>query len=97
MIEVKRLEIVVDAPFSERVVAVLEQHAVEGWTILRGATGSGERGLQFGDEVTGVSNNHLIVTTCRAEALDLLVEDLRSLLERFGGMCLVSDARWIIH
>ena len=95
MIDVKRLEIVIDAPFSERVVAVLEQHDVEGWTILRGAAGSGDRGLRLGDEITGVSNNHLIITTCKPELLDALVEDVRGLLKRFGGMCLVSDAQWI--
>lgn len=97
MIDVKRLEIVIDAPFSEQITAVLEQHGAVGWTILRGATGSGDRGLRYGDEITGVSNNHVIITTCAPEKLEALVADLQVLLKRFGGMCLVSDARWVGH
>ena len=97
MIAVKRLEIVIDAPYSERVTSLLENHEVEGWTVLRGASGSGERGERWGDEITGVSNNHLILTTCRPDRLDELVEALRKVLQRYGGMCLVSDAGWIQH
>ena len=97
MIPVKRLEIVIDAPYSERVTHLLERHGLQGWTLLRGATGSGERGARLGDEITGVSNNHLIVTTCPPERLDELLEALRGLLQRFGGMCLVGDALWLRH
>ena len=97
MIDVKRLEIVVDAPHSEQVTKVLEAHGLTGWTIVRGAMGKGERGHQLGDELTGVSSNHVIVTTCEPAHLDGLVEELRTLLTRCGGMCLVSDARWLLH
>ena len=97
MIPVKRLEIVVDAPHGRRVTDLLDKHGLAGWTLVRGAAGSGERGRQLGDEITGVSSNHLIVTTCPPEKLDALVEDLRPLLARFGGMCLVSDAQWLRH
>lgn len=97
MIPVKRLEIVIDAPLSERVTTVLARHGLTGWTILRGATGKGDSGSRFADELTGVSNNHLILTTCRPDDLEPLMEDLRSLLQRYGGVCLVSDAQWLNH
>jgi PII-like signaling protein len=97
MIPVKRLEIVVDAPHGDDVTDLLTRHGLTGWTVVRGAAGAGERGRQLGDEITGVSSNHLIVTTCPQESLDALIEDLRTLLVRFGGMCLVSDALWLRH
>ena len=97
MISVKRLEIVVAAPHSERVLALLASHSLTGWSLLRGVSGAGERGRQHGDEITGVSSNHLIVTTCPPEQLDALMQELRELLSRFGGMCLVSDALWLRH
>jgi PII-like signaling protein len=97
MIHVKRLEMVVDAPYSEHVTRILDHHGVEGWTLVRGASGSGERGERLGDEITGVSNNHLILSTCVPDKLDALVADLRQALERFGGICLVSDASSILH
>jgi len=97
VIPVKRLEIVIDAPHSARITEVLQRHGLTGWSVLRNVTGSGERGRQLGDELTGVSSNHLILTTCSPEALGPLIEDLRELLVRAGGMCLVSDASWLRH
>ena len=97
MIPVKRVEIVIDAPYSERVTGLLDRHGVEGWTLIRGASGSGERGERLGDEITGVSNNHIIISTCAPDRLDALVEDLRTVLKRYGGVCLVSDAGSIRH
>ncbi|MDJ0521951.1 MAG: DUF190 domain-containing protein [Planctomycetota bacterium] len=94
---VKRLEIVIDAPYSERITGLLEEHDVEGWTLMRGAAGHGERGDRFGDEITGVSNNHVIISTCAPERLDDLLADLRRLLEQYGGVCLVSDAGFLRH
>lgn len=97
MIPVKRLEIVIDAPLSERVTKLLARHGLTGWTVLRGATGEGDSGSRFADELTGVSNNHVILSTCPPESLAALMEDMRGLLERFGGVCLVSDAHWLKH
>ena len=97
MIPVKRLEIVVAAPHSERVTDLLGRHGLTGWTLLRGASGAGERGRQHGDEITGVSSNHLVLTTCPPESLEALLEELRPILTRCGGMCLVSDATWLLH
>jgi nitrogen regulatory protein P-II 1 len=97
MIAVKRLEIVVDAPHSEQITDLLARHGLTGWTLLRGATGAGERGRQHGDEITGVSSNHLILTTCPPDRLEPLLSDLRVQLARIGGMCLISDASWLRH
>jgi hypothetical protein len=97
VIPVKRLEIVIDAPYSDRVTRLLQRHEVGGWTLVRGASGSGERGERLGDEITGVSNNNVILSTCRPEQLDALLADLRGVLKRYGGVCLVSDAHWLVH
>jgi hypothetical protein len=97
VIPVKRLEIVIDAVYSRDVKRVLARHGLTGWTLLRGASGEGERGPRPADELTGVSSNHLILTTCPPEKLEELLEELRGLLTRYGGMCLVSDAAWLRH
>lgn len=97
MIAVKRVEIVVEAPHSGRVTALLERRGLTGWSLLRSVMGAGDRGRQHNDEMTGVNSNHLIVTTCPPDELDGLIEDLRPILAHFGGMCLVSDASWLKH
>lgn len=94
---VKRIEIVVDALHARRVIEALRAQGLEGYTLIRGVSGSGERGAQLGDDITGVSNNNYILTTCPPEKLDAVTAALRPLLRRFGGICLVSDARWLTH
>ena len=95
--QVLRVEIVIDASHSSRVIEALRQEGLDGYTLIRGVSGGGERGLQLVDEITGVSNNNYILTTCPAEKLDALKERLRPLLARVGGICLVSEARWLLH
>jgi hypothetical protein len=94
---IERVEIVVDALHAPAVLAVLERHGLSGWTLLRVAAGAGERGERRDDEPSGASSSSLLITTCAPEALEALAEDLRPLLQRYGGVCLVSSARWLLH
>lgn len=97
MQHVKRLEIITEAREMREVTRVLAQQNVSGYTIVHDVTGRGERGEQFGDELTGVFSNSYLLTTCAPEQLDELVEAIRPLLKKRGGVCLVSDAQWLIH
>jgi hypothetical protein len=94
---VQRIEIVIDALHAPAVLAVLARHRLAGWSLLRVEAGAGERGERRDDELSGASAGNLVITTCAPEALDALAADLRPLLKRFGGMCLVSEARWLVH
>ena len=95
MKKVHRLEIVIDAPHSDRALKLLASHGLTGYSLFRGVVGSGKRGSQYSDDITGVSNNHYILTTCSPDNLDAVSEALRPLLRRVGGICLVSDALWL--
>ena len=97
MKNVQRIEVIINAPHAPRVIDILASAGLRDYTVIRGASGSGERGLQRGDDITGVSNNVYILTTCAPEDLDGVVEPLRPLLRRAGGVCLVSEARWLEH
>lgn len=92
-----RIEIVIDARHSADVIGLLKDQEVTGWTLVPGASGSGERGARLGDDITDVSNNHVVLTTCAPDRLEALTESLRPLLKQVGGMCLVSEARWLKH
>ena len=92
---VLRLEIVIDGANADAVCDILDSHAVTGWTVLEVAKGRGERGMRRADSLR--SGNQLILSTCKESDLDALVADLRPVLKRFGGVCLVSDARWVRH
>jgi nitrogen regulatory protein PII len=97
MIPIKRVEIVADALELQNIVRELERVGVSGWTVVRNVTGSGERGLRRGDDLTDVFANRLVIVACEQEKLDALVDAIRPILARFGGVCLVSDAMWLKH
>jgi nitrogen regulatory protein PII len=94
---VKRIEIVTDALEMREVTKLLEAHGVTGWTIVRDVVGSGERGVQSGDELTDVFKNSMLITACPASKAEELVEGVRKILRKRGGICLVSDALSIRH
>jgi nitrogen regulatory protein PII len=94
---IKRIEIITDALEVKAVCAVLEKQGVLSYTVIKDVTGKGERGVQSGDELTDVFKNSYLLTTCAPDQVERIVEAIRPLLQRRGGMCLVSDAQWVIH
>lgn len=94
---VKRVEIVIASQLLERLVEALRRARASGYTVISGASGAGERGTSWGDDPGGSSENHVVICVVDEEHLGAVVEAVRPLLERFGGICLVSDATWIHH
>ena len=89
--------IITDALEMREVTKVLEEHGVTAWTIVRDVVGRGERGVQSGDELTDVFKNSILITACPAAQAENLVEAVRRILKKRGGICLVSDAMWVRH
>ena len=94
---VKRVEIITDALEMQAVTAVLEAHGISAYTIIKNVIGKGERGVQSGDDLTDVFKNSYLLTTCPLEQVQEIVEAIRPLLKRRGGVCLISDAQWVVH
>lgn len=94
---VKRIEIITDSLEMKEVRAVLERLGVSGYTVIPDVIGKGERGLQSGDELTGVFKNSYMLTTCPPDQVERLVAAIRPILKKRGGVCLISDAQWVIH
>lgn len=94
---VKRLEIITDTLEMREVCRILERLGVSGYSVIKDVTGQGEHGVQSGDDLTDVFKNSLLVTACPEEKLMSIVDALRPILRKRGGICLVSDAHWVIH
>ncbi len=97
MQQVKRIEIIVDALEVPHLVRKLEAAGVSGYTIIKDATGTGERGLRDGGELTDVFKNSYVLIACPPEQTERIIEAIRPILKLRGGVCLVSDAQWVIH
>ncbi len=94
----KRIEIVIEQPLAQRMAKLLAKLNAPGYTLIDHAGGSGDRGLRRADEPTGTSTNCVFIIACDdPEITDQIVNGVRSMLSRSGGVCLVSDAQWVRH
>ena len=94
----KRIEIVIEQPLAKRLSELLTELGAPGYTIIHQASGRGDRGLRRADEPTGTSSNCVFIIACETEdAVTRIIEGVRALLSRSGGICLVSDALWLRH
>ena len=88
---VKRIELVVPAIEANEVIKRLEHMGIVKYSIIRHVTGRGEFGLST-DDVDDQLTNTYILTTCMAGQEEGIFWELQPILQRFGGICLVSDA-----
>ncbi|MCB1685927.1 MAG: hypothetical protein R3E82_01870 [Pseudomonadales bacterium] len=94
----KRIEIVIEQPLARRMADLLSDLGAPGYTIIQQTGGRGDRGLRRADEPTGTSSNCVFIIACETEdAMTRIIEGVRPLLSRSGGICLVSDAMWVRH
>lgn len=94
----KRLEIVIEKPMAQRLAVKLNELGAPGYTCLDHAIGSGDRGLRGAYEPTGTETNCVFIVACETEEEAIsIVDGIRPMLSRSGGICLVSDALWVKH
>lgn len=91
------MEIVIGTVHADRVILALRSVGVTGYTVVNGVSGSGDRGTRPIDGVSGAFENSMIMSAFDASLVDAAVEKLQPTLKRFGGLCLVSDAQWVMY
>jgi nitrogen regulatory protein PII len=94
---VKRIDIVIRAAHLDRVLDALASVGVTAYTITEQVTGRGNRGHQPGDDLSGVFTNTCIMVAVEPDQLQPIAQVLRPILHEAGGVCLASDAQWLIH
>ena len=94
---VKRIEIVTLSLEIGRLCRALERVGVNAYTVIDDARGKGDRGIRGNDELSNVFKNSVLLTTCVPDDLDRVLDVVRPILQRFGGVCLVSDAHSLTH
>lgn len=92
----KKVEIILGAPELPRLQKLVDQLGLD-YSVFHHVTGKGDRGVRGDDDLTGVFTNICLMVACPPEKLPALVETVRPLLKRTGGLCLVSDVQSVIH
>lgn len=94
---VKRVEIIISSLELKTVLAHFEDIGVTGYSIIRNVIGKGDRGSVSEEEELGLLGNDYVLVICDAEKAALIQAMLLPILERYGGVCLISEAEWLIH
>lgn len=89
---VKRIEIVIDQPHLPLVIEALRSAGADGWTILREVSGSGGRGEQWADDLSGSGSNVAIIVASPPEIAVRIARAIGPIIREAGGLYLVSDA-----
>jgi len=97
MQDTQRIEVVIDSIHVNQVVELLRAAGVTGYTVIRNASGWGDRGNRVPDGVSGVFENCVVLCACSEDRWAAVAEDLRELLKRYGGVALVSQAQLMRH
>lgn len=88
---VKRIEIIANSIELGKILDRLKQAGVPGHMVIRNVAGQGLRGGSEDLDMTMLDNVY-IVAFCPPEKIKTAVENIRPILNKFGGACYVSDA-----
>jgi nitrogen regulatory protein PII len=89
---VKRIEIIANSFELGKILDGLDKSGVHGHAVIRNVAGKGLRGDATEDLDMTMLDNVYIIAFCLPEQLKPVVENIRPLLNKFGGTCYISDA-----
>jgi len=89
----KRIEIITLSITAESLCRKLDKAGAPGYTVLPDVQGSGKRGKRMSDELTGVSQNCMIIVACPEAQLEAILRVVRPVIKNYGGLCMVSDVQ----
>lgn len=94
-IPMKRLEIVIGIEQLEELMTLLGKSGVKGYTVIKNAGGYGSRGARNPHDVLMEQENVVVVLACKDDQAQIVVGQLRPVMKRLGGMCLISECLWV--
>ena len=83
---VKRIEVLVDSVELTKILAGLDKAGVPGHTVIRNVVGRSP-----GADATQLDNVY-VIAFCDPDQVKHVVENIRPILNKFGGGCYISDA-----
>ncbi len=87
---VKKIEIIANAFELSKILEGLDKSGVHGHAVIRNVAGKGLRGTAEDLDMTMLDNVY-IIAFCMPEYIKPVVENIRPLLNKFGGTCYISD------
>jgi nitrogen regulatory protein PII len=94
---VKKVEIIVSHAYLEKTLMILDEVQVSGYTVIEDTAGKGDRGVSCSGFGCAYSGSYVMTVCTDEEQLNHLIEKVNPILKKVGGVCLVTDAKWVRH
>lgn len=88
---VKKIEIIANSFELAKILESLERSGVTGHAVIHNVTGKGLRGADTEDLDMTMLDNVYVIAFCSPETIKPAIENIRPILNKFGGTCYVSD------
>lgn len=96
MNNMKKIEIIVESVYVNRLLKLLKEKDINGYTIIDDVKGSGGHGLKTADDVSNILSNSYVFTVCEEEKYENLKDFIIRFIKKHGGKCIVSDVTLLI-
>lgn len=87
----KRIEILVDTPLVPRIIRLVKEVDISGWSVIKIASGGNRDGRWDHDEVTGAAAKSIVLMIANEEKADRLTDKVAPLLESHGLLITVGN------
>lgn len=87
----KRIEILVDTPLVPKIINIVKQVDISGWSVLKIASGGSRDGRWDHDEVTGAAAKSLILMISSDQKAAALTDELAPLLDSHSLLLLIGE------
>jgi nitrogen regulatory protein PII len=92
MLEVKRIEIIADYVELGKILQGLEKAGIENCTVIRDVARTSTKTDGNHTLAMTMLDNVYIIAFCPSEKIALAADAIRSILNKYGGSCFISDA-----
>jgi hypothetical protein len=95
---VKKVELIIPTSVARgRLQEVLDNLNIEGYSMIQDVTGKGVNGMIYGDLTVDVNKSTYILIATDEDRIQTITDAFRPIINRYGGMCLVSNAEMIMR
>jgi len=92
MESVKRVEIIAHSVELGKILAGLDKAGVPGYSVIRDVAGKSTRDHVSRDSSMTALDNIYVLAFCSPAQVSAVAENIRPVLNKFGGSCFISDA-----